>query len=244
MIKKFNEYINEDLKITGEYDGRAEELNYTEEDLIDAAKNCNNAKAFVRHITYGSTNETDTLSKEDNKKLTDWFNNHKSTNESASQSKNFEKNLLDEIKKIKNIEVDTDDKTSNFPIIVKNTKSGNELFLKIKGDKVFAVVQGYKRDIILDEIDNTAKGIVSLLNSLNNKWFKDNDPYFESKYNESTSQSNNEETFPSSANRIYNILTGRTFEEWYNKDFMDYIEGDDKAKSKKDILADIKNLFK
>lgn len=141
MIKKFNEYVKEDLKITGEYDGRAEELNYTEEDLIDAAKNCNNAKAFVRHITYGSTNETDTLSKEDNKKLTDWFNNHKSANESASQS-------------------------------------------------------------------------------------------------------NNEETFPSSANRIYNVLSGGTFEEWYNKDFMDYIEGDDKAKSKGDILADIKDMFK
>jgi len=55
---------------------------------------------------------------------------------------------------------------------------------------------------------------------------------------------NNEESFPTSANRIYNILSGGTFEEWWKKDFMDHIEGTDNAKSREDILADLKNMFK
>lgn len=55
---------------------------------------------------------------------------------------------------------------------------------------------------------------------------------------------NNEESFPSSTNRIYNILSGSTFEKWYNKDFMDHMEGTDNSKTREDILADIKNMFK
>jgi hypothetical protein len=55
---------------------------------------------------------------------------------------------------------------------------------------------------------------------------------------------NNEQTFPLSSNRILNVLGGRTFEEWYKKDFIDFIEGDEKAKSKEAILKDIENMFK
>lgn len=55
---------------------------------------------------------------------------------------------------------------------------------------------------------------------------------------------NNEQTFPISPNRILNVLSGSSFEKWYNKHFMDFIEGDEKSKTKMEILEDIRNLFK
>ena len=58
-------------------------------------------------------------------------------------------------------------------------------------------------------------------------------------------EGNNEQTFPLSANRILNVLSGSTFEKWYKKDFLDFIEGaDDKSKTKQQILEDIINMFK
>jgi len=57
-------------------------------------------------------------------------------------------------------------------------------------------------------------------------------------------EESNETTFPLSPNRIFNVLSGSTFEKWFEKDFADFIEGDEKAKDKAAILEDIKNLFK
>lgn len=67
--------INESLTIIGEYEGQPEELTYTDEDLMASAKNCPTVDSFVKYITVGSTNDTDSLSKEDQQKLRDWFNN-------------------------------------------------------------------------------------------------------------------------------------------------------------------------
>lgn len=55
---------------------------------------------------------------------------------------------------------------------------------------------------------------------------------------------NNEETFPLSANRIFNVLSGASFEKWYEKDFIDFIEGVENAKDKATILKDLKDMFK
>ncbi len=55
---------------------------------------------------------------------------------------------------------------------------------------------------------------------------------------------NNEQTFPLSPNRILNVMSGSMFEKWYDKDFIDYIEGTDGCKSRQEILEDIKNVFK
>ena len=60
----------------------------------------------------------------------------------------------------------------------------------------------------------------------------------------SINEKGNETTHPISANRIYNVLSSATFEKWYNKDYMDHIEGDEKAKDKAQILYDIEHMFK
>lgn len=53
---------------------------------------------------------------------------------------------------------------------------------------------------------------------------------------------NNEEI----AETIYNTLTKQSFYDWYceDGDFEKYIAGDEDAKSKEQILEDVKTLFK
>lgn len=43
--------------------------------------------------------------------------------------------------------------------------------------------------------------------------------------------------------KIYAMLMDQTFMEWYDNDFNDHIEGDAEAKSKKELLEDIKKLL-
>lgn len=44
--------------------------------------------------------------------------------------------------------------------------------------------------------------------------------------------------------KILNMLEGSKFEKWYEKDFIDYISGDKNAKSREEILSDIKSMLK
>ncbi|MDD5649665.1 MAG: hypothetical protein PHF86_04495 [Candidatus Nanoarchaeia archaeon] len=39
------------------------------------------------------------------------------------------------------------------------------------------------------------------------------------------------------------MLSGHEFEKWYEKDFMDYISGEENAKTEEQILEDIKQLL-
>jgi hypothetical protein len=43
---------------------------------------------------------------------------------------------------------------------------------------------------------------------------------------------------------IYEVLTSQRFANWYTADLEDYLQGTEKAKSKEEILADIRKLFK
>ena len=42
---------------------------------------------------------------------------------------------------------------------------------------------------------------------------------------------------------IYNILASARFEKWHDGEFMDYIRGEQEAKSKEEILEDIRVKF-
>jgi hypothetical protein len=62
---------------------------------------------------------------------------------------------------------------------------------------------------------------------------------------ENLSEDNSGTTWGNPENlKIFNTISGSSFEKWYDKDFNDFIAGDEKAKSKTDILKDIFNLFK
>lgn len=67
-----------------------------------------------------------------------------------------------------------------------------------------------------------------------------------STFNESVNinEHSGEDSFPTSGNRLYNILSGSRFEKWYDKDFVDHIEGTEKCKTKLDILDNIHDMFK
>ena len=79
----------------------------------------------------------------------------------------FEETLIRDIKK--HIDVDVvHDEEEQFQYTLKN-KGGWELFLQITGDKVNALVQGFKGDIHLGEVSNKAEDIVVLLNSISDK---------------------------------------------------------------------------
>jgi hypothetical protein len=43
--------------------------------------------------------------------------------------------------------------------------------------------------------------------------------------------------------KILWMLSGHEFEKWYEKDFMDYISGEENAKTEEQILEDIKQLL-
>lgn len=45
-------------------------------------------------------------------------------------------------------------------------------------------------------------------------------------------------------NKILEVLSSHKFESWYEKDFLDYVQGEVDAKSKEEILKDIKSIFK
>lgn len=45
-------------------------------------------------------------------------------------------------------------------------------------------------------------------------------------------------------NKILNVLEMERFHQWYETDFVNYIGGIENAKSKEDILNDIKEMFK
>ena len=44
--------------------------------------------------------------------------------------------------------------------------------------------------------------------------------------------------------KIYSKLMSATFDDWFNGDFMDHVEGASGAKSQEEILKDIKQMFK
>ena len=41
--------------------------------------------------------------------------------------------------------------------------------------------------------------------------------------------------------KILDMLMGARFDRWYNSDFMDFVEGEENAKSREEILEFIKN---
>lgn len=43
--------------------------------------------------------------------------------------------------------------------------------------------------------------------------------------------------------KIYQMLMGAQFENWYENEFMDHVEGEEGAKSKEEILEDIKRML-
>jgi hypothetical protein len=43
--------------------------------------------------------------------------------------------------------------------------------------------------------------------------------------------------------QIYNILCGAYFEDWHSVDFLAHVEGEKDAKTKEQILEDIKKMF-
>jgi len=44
--------------------------------------------------------------------------------------------------------------------------------------------------------------------------------------------------------KVYDMLSGADFERWYPKDYIDHIEGAPKAKSRDDIISDIKTMLR
>jgi len=44
--------------------------------------------------------------------------------------------------------------------------------------------------------------------------------------------------------KIYDMLMGHTFEEWYKNEFEDHVSGEEKAKSKEEIIKDIKSMLR
>ena len=42
---------------------------------------------------------------------------------------------------------------------------------------------------------------------------------------------------------IFDVLSSSSFERWWDKHFMDFISGEENAKSKEQILADIARIF-
>ena len=43
--------------------------------------------------------------------------------------------------------------------------------------------------------------------------------------------------------KIYQMLMGASFETWYENEFMDHVEGEEGAKSKEEIIEDIKRML-
>lgn len=87
----------------------------------------------------------------------------------------LEDTVISELKDDKKLEVEFNE-GDNYPWRVTNKKTTSEVFIKFSAGKIWAVVQGMKRDIHLDEIGTTAADVVGVLKVLNNKWFKENDP--------------------------------------------------------------------
>ena len=50
------------------------------------------------------------------------------------------------------------------------------------------------------------------------------------------------EKFEEVAEPILEMLSGAEFEKWYETDFMDYVEGEENAKTKREILYDIARM--
>ena len=71
--------------------------------------------------------------------------------------------------------IDDDEKSFS----VTNKRNFNITF-KEKNNKLYAIVQGYKTDIDLGEVSNKLEDAKTLINSINIKWMKENDPNFES----------------------------------------------------------------
>ena len=83
----------------------------------------------------------------------------------------FKDRLFDDLRKL-GAEISENGTTStiSFP-------NREDLDVTVRGDKVFATVKGFKADIDLGGIENTASEILALVKSLNRQWFKDNDPH-------------------------------------------------------------------
>jgi hypothetical protein len=81
------------------------------------------------------------------------------------------KNLIEKFKKDK-FEVDEDDENS-FSV---TNKKGFTIYFTVKNNKIYALVQGYKRDISLDEVSSNYNDLKYLVNSINIKWMKEYDP--------------------------------------------------------------------
>ena len=47
----------------------------------------------------------------------------------------------------------------------------------------------------------------------------------------------------STEEKIYDTLMSRAFDEWYEKEWKDHVSGEEKSKSKEEILKDIKSMF-
>lgn len=94
-------------------------------------------------------------------------------NEAKKSAPSFEQQLVADLQKVKGITYEFVE-DANFPHKVE--RNGWELFFKVQGKKVLALVVGYSDDIHLGEIDNTAEGIVKVLKGINKKWMQENDP--------------------------------------------------------------------
>ena len=67
--------------------------------------------------------------------------------------------------------IDDDEKSFS----VTNKRNFNITF-KEKNNKIYAIVQGYKTDIDLGEVSNKFEDVKTLIDSINIKWMKENDP--------------------------------------------------------------------
>ena len=67
--------------------------------------------------------------------------------------------------------IDDDEKSFS----VTNKRNFNITF-KEKNNKLYAIVQGYKTDIDLGEVSNKLEDVKTLIDSINIKWMKENDP--------------------------------------------------------------------
>lgn len=67
--------------------------------------------------------------------------------------------------------IDDDEKSFS----VTNKRNFNITF-KEKNNKIYAIVQGYKTDIDLGEVSNKLEDAKTLIDSINIKWMKENDP--------------------------------------------------------------------
>jgi len=85
------------------------------------------------------------------------------------------KEIIDFFKKNKYV-TDYDEQSPDEGTI--DNKKGYTLFIRKNksNKKLYGMVQGYKNDINLDEIDSDVKSIKKIVDGINKKWMKDNDP--------------------------------------------------------------------